>query len=377
MEDGMIKSYIWPLPNRVAHLLLILFFTLSYILGDFDRLLSYHVAFGLAFGVVIVFRIAWGLIGPKHSKFSDFNFSILDLKEYMFNVFTKTKKHIGHNPASSYAIIAMIVLALLSIFSGLLAYGIEENHGIFSFLHSSYFREMEIFKEAHELFANLLLGVILLHVSGTLIDKFIKRGDAIDSMIHGYKQTKQEESIKINILQKTFGLIWIVCSLFALYYLIFDKSNIFIANANVKQNYALLHSDFSKECGSCHIAFPPYLLPANSWDLMMSDLTNHFGDDASLDEPTTHSILSFLKKNSAENSTHQASLKILKSLKDKNSTIAITKTPYWIKKHKELEQDIFASNEVKSKANCQACHQEIQNGLLENDLIKVPKIKKG
>ncbi|DAB31593.1 MAG TPA: cytochrome B, partial [Sulfurospirillum sp. UBA11407] len=65
----MIKSYIWPLPNRVAHLLLILFFTLSYILGDFDRLLSYHVAFGLAFGVVIVFRIAWGLIGPKHSKF--------------------------------------------------------------------------------------------------------------------------------------------------------------------------------------------------------------------------------------------------------------------------------------------------------------------
>jgi hypothetical protein len=196
-------------------------------------------------------------------------------------------------------------------------------------------------------------------------------------MIHGYKQTKQEESIKINILQKAFGLIWIVCSLFALYYLIFDKSNIFIANANVKQNYALLNSDFSKECGSCHIAFPPYLLPANSWDLMMGDLTNHFGDDASLDEPTTHSILAFLKKNSAENSTHQASLKILKSLKDKNSTIAITKTPYWIKKHKELEQDIFASNEVKSKANCQACHQEIQNGLIENDLIKVPKIKKG
>ncbi len=68
-------------------------------------------------------------------------------------------------------------------------------------------------------------------------------------MIHGYKQTKQEESIKTNILQKTFGLIWIVCSLFVLYYLIIDKSNIFIANANVKQNYALLHSDFAKECG--------------------------------------------------------------------------------------------------------------------------------
>ena len=70
---------------------------------------------------------------------------------------------------------------------------------------------------------------------------------------------------------------------------------------------------------------------------MMSDLENHFGDDASLDAADTLSILALLTKNSAENSTHQASLGILKSLRDDNGTIAITKTPYWERKHKDIE----------------------------------------
>ena len=102
----------------------------------------------------------------------------------------------------------------------------------------------------------------------------------------------------------------------------------------------------------------------------MSDLENHFGDDASIDKATNHSILAFLKQNSAENSTHQAALGILKSLKDDNGTIAITKTPFWKKRHEKVSKDLFVSKEVKSRANCKACHADIQNGLIENDLIK-------
>jgi cytochrome b len=375
MEDGMTKSYIWPLFNRVSHILLILFFTASYVLADFDELLSYHVAFGLALGVVFLFRVLWGYIGPKHSKFKDFNFNLVDLKEYLLSPFSKTKEYLGHNPASSYAIVAMIVLAMLSILSGLLYYGIEENHGIFSFLNSQFFKKMELFEELHELFANMLLGVILIHIAGSLIDRFIKKGDAIESMIDGYKKTSQEMSIRTNIFQKLLGVIFILASLYTLYYLVFTKDNIFIASANIKQDYALLHQDFSKECGSCHITYPPFLLPKSSWTLMMSDLENHFGDDASIDKETNLSILSFLEKNSAENSTQKAAFKILKSLKENKSTIAITKTPYWEKKHRKIEKDIFASAKVKSKANCKACHTDIENGLIEKSLIKVPDIR--
>ncbi|HIP44088.1 MAG TPA: cytochrome B [Sulfurospirillum arcachonense] len=375
MENGMTKSYIWPVANRVSHVLLMVFFTLSYILADFDRYLSLHVAFGLALGVVFLFRIVWGFIGPKHSKFKDFNFNLYDLKNYLFSIFVKTKEYAGHNPASSYAIVAMIVVAFLTIVSGLFAYGIEENRGVLSFLHQSFFRDMEVFEDIHEFFANLFLAIIVLHVAGSLVDRFIKKSDAIDSMISGYKVLSSKVDIKVNLAQKLFGIIWIVVSLFSLYYLIFTKGNIFIASSYVKQDYTVLHKDFSEECGSCHITYPPYLLSKNSWISMMKNLENHFDDDASLDEVTNQSILSFLMHNSAENSTHKSALKILKSLKDNNSTIAITKTPYWRKKHDEIEKSVFASNEVKSRANCKACHENIENGLLEYDLINIPDIK--
>jgi cytochrome b len=372
MEDGMTKSYIWPLFNRVSHVLMILFFTACYILGDFDELLSYHAAFGLALGVVILFRILWGFIGPKHSKFKDFNFSLHELKAYLLGVFSKGKKYTGHNPASSYAITAMLLLALLSILTGLLTYGIEENRGILSFLHMGFYSDMEVFEELHELFSNLFLGVILIHIAGSLLDKFIKKNDAIDSMVTGYKTTGQKEDVRTGIFQKAFALLAIATMIFSIYYLVFSKDNMFIAGANVKQDYALLHPQFANECGSCHITYPPYLLPKRSWVTMMGDLENHFGDDASIDEAVNLSILTFLKNNSAENSTHEAAFKILKSLKDNNSTIAVTKIPYWEKKHKKISDDVFKDEKIKSKANCKACHIDIENGLIENDLIKVP-----
>lgn len=369
----MTKSYIWPLTNRLSHILLILFFAVSYLSSYYSNLLTYHVAFGYALGVVFAFRTIWGFIGPEHSKFKDFNFNLQDLKEYMLAAFSKTKEFVGHNPASSYAVVAMIVVAFLTILTGALAYGIQENHGVLSFLHEKYYKDMGTLKDIHGLLSNLFLAIVGAHMAGALIDKFIKRSDAIDSMISGYKKTLEKVDIKTSVFQKSFSIVWIVVSLFSLSYLVFSKDTIFTANANVKQNYALMSPVFENECGSCHITFPPYLLPKKSWVLMMGDLENHFGDDASIDAADNLSILAFLTKNSAENSTHQASLGILRNFKD--DTIAITKTSFWERKHRDIEDSVFTSAEVKSKANCKACHIDIQNGLLENDLISTKHLK--
>ncbi len=372
----MTRSYIWPIVTRFAHLLLILFFAISYLLGDFEELLSLHVAFGLALAVVLFFRVLWGFVGPKYSRFSDFNFSLKDLMRYLLNPFSKTKEYIGHNPASSWAIVAMFVVGFLTTISGLLLYGIQENHGIFAFLHNSFYRDMEFLEDAHELFANLFVAIVLVHIAGSLLDKFVKNGDAIDSMISGYKKTKNKIVVELNLFQKIFAIIWIGVSLFSLYYLIFTN-NIFVATHYEKQDYAALHSDFVEECASCHIIYPPYLLPKKSWEIMMSDLENHFGDDASLDDETNLSILNFLKQRSAENSTHQAAFGILKSLKDRNDTIiAISQTPYWKEIHKDIDEKIYKSEQVKSRANCAACHVDFEKGLLENHLIKMPKVEK-
>src|SRR5512146_2667484 len=48
------------------------------------------------------------------------------------------------------------------------------------------------------------------------------------------------------------------------------------------------------ECGSCHVAYPPRLLPAESWRAVMSGLDKHFGSDASLDPAAVREIGAFL-----------------------------------------------------------------------------------
>jgi hypothetical protein len=56
---------------------------------------------------------------------------------------------------------------------------------------------------------------------------------------------------------------------------------------------------YENECGSCHMAYPPPLLPAASWQLMMSSLGDHFGDNAELDTATAGQISGFLARNAA------------------------------------------------------------------------------
>jgi hypothetical protein len=101
----------------------------------------------------------------------------------------------------------------------------------------------------------------------------------------------------------------------------------------------------------------------------MGDLENHFGDDASLDAQDEKIILDFLVQYSAEKSTKEASYKILKSIGNKD-IIAISQTSFWKNEHKDIQKNVFLHNEIKSKANCKACHSDVEKGLIEDDKIK-------
>ena len=45
---------------------------------------------------------------------------------------------------------------------------------------------------------------------------------------------------------------------------------------------APLLPEYTQECTSCHLAFPPDLLPAASWWRILDNLTGHYGTDASI-----------------------------------------------------------------------------------------------
>ena len=365
----MNKSYIWSLPTRAFHALFTLFIAIAFLSAE-DEWLNFHAIIGYGVLILVIFRIFWGLLGPKYSLFRDFPLGKQNIKEFLNHIFEEKQKYIGHNPLASYVMISMLIVAIMATFTGALAFGVEEGKGIFSFLNSSFFKKMELFKEIHEIFANLFIVLIVAHILGVLVDKLLhKKQETLNSIVTGYKITDENKSIKLNIYQKMFSLLMFVFFIGFFIFNLYNPKNILLTSKFTPIDYKIQNESFVKECGSCHTLYPPHFLPKKSWELIMSDLENHFGDDATISEELNKNILAFLVNNSAETSTMKPSFKFLNSINNQD-IIAMTKTTYWEKTHKEIPKEIFNNKEVKSKANCKACHSDIEKGLIEKENIK-------
>ena len=370
----MKRVYVWTLPTRLFHWLFVAFIIAAWISTNEDRWLSIHVALGSALAGLLIFRIAWGIVGPKYSRFSDFNFKANALKEYLLGIFQPSRKYIGHNPAASMIMIAMLSTVALAILSGFLAYGIQENRGILAFLHTGAFREMDLFKEIHEFFVNILWVLIAAHVGGVLIDRLLHAEDrTLTSILDGYKNIEGESAI-LSVLQKIVAIIGIGGSIGILIYALSVPNNLLIASHTPKVDYKKELPLFVNECASCHTLYPPSFLPKQSWTNLMGNLSNHFGDDASLEPADNLSILTYLLNHSAESSKQEMSVKMMQTLQNRD-IIAITQTPFWKRTHRHIPIEVFKNDRIKSRANCKACHSDVEQGTIEDNAIKPITVK--
>ncbi len=130
---------------------------------------------------------------------------------------------------------------------------------------------------------------------------------------------------------------------------------------------------YKKECGSCHWLFLPGLLPERSWRLVMSDLENHFGEDAFLEAEEKNHIESYLAQNAADKTNARRSRKIMRVMSNKDSPIRITKTSYLRHKHRELRAGIYQRKSIRSFSNCVACHPTADKGVFNDDYVRIPK----
>jgi hypothetical protein len=117
-----------------------------------------------------------------------------------------------------------------------------------------------------------------------------------------------------------------------------------------------------EECGSCHLAYPPSMLPARSWKTMMGDLKNHFGDDASVEPATAALISSYLSENAADSGGQRYGKKLMRGVSMQNPPLRITELPRWVSEHRKISASEWTRKEVKTKANCAACHTDAERG---------------
>lgn len=126
---------------------------------------------------------------------------------------------------------------------------------------------------------------------------------------------------------------------------------------------AQLNAKWRQECSSCHIAYAPGLLPAESWRKVMAGLDKHFGSDASLTVQESKEITGFLVANASNRwSAPTAPLKI-------------TESAWFKRKHDghEISPSVWKNPLVKSPANCGACHTQAESGDFSERNIRMPK----
>ena len=122
------------------------------------------------------------------------------------------------------------------------------------------------------------------------------------------------------------------------------------------------HAATLKECGACHMVYPPQMLPARSWQTLMTNLSNHFGEDATLSPDVQKDITTYLVSRAADSESSTEGRMFIRALAKTDAPLRITETPFWMRAHREVSKSSYARPEVKSPANCQGCHRTADKG---------------
>jgi hypothetical protein len=123
---------------------------------------------------------------------------------------------------------------------------------------------------------------------------------------------------------------------------------------------------YQQECAACHLAYPPGLLPAASWQRLMANLPKHFGADASLDAALQKQLTAWLMANAGT----------YKKVAREAGTPAndrISQSAWFVREHREVDSATWKRKTVVSPANCAACHGGAAQGSFGEHDIRIPQ----
>ncbi len=196
----METSKAYDLPIRIFHGSFALLFLVSFFIGKFveddSALYAYHMISGILMTILVIMRLFWSIFGSKTSSLSSFQLGLVDLKDYFSSLFSslKTRRYLGHNPASSYAAILMMLFTMGIALSGSMMVLKINKH---------------FFKEMHEVLAHLFFLVVILHIAGVIIHELKHRDGMLFSMING-KKMKIEGETEIESYHSTSGFVFVL-----------------------------------------------------------------------------------------------------------------------------------------------------------------------
>jgi cytochrome b len=185
---------VWDLLVRIFHWSLAAAFVVAYVTED--EMMTLHVYAGYLIAGLLVFRVIWGFIGPRHARFSDFVYTPAEVLGYLKDmVIGHPARYLGHNPAGGVMIVLLLVSLVVTVITGLLALGGEAGTGVLaSTLAVGGGDGGEAWEEVHEFFGNFTLFLVVLHVAGVILGGRLHREDLVRAMVTGKKKVNPADT---------------------------------------------------------------------------------------------------------------------------------------------------------------------------------------
>lgn len=379
----MQRILVWDIPTRLFHWLFAASFAAAWLTSESDEWLSIHAFFGYLMLGLIGFRLVWGAVGGHYARFTAFLYAPKAGMAYLRQALSGGgARHVGHNPAGSQAVFLLLVLGLAVGLTGLLVQGGEEQQGAAAGWLGYALGNM--LKEGHEAAATLMLLVVFGHLMGVALESWLHKENLARAMVTGMKQAPQGNPasrpyLLVGLLLAAtvvgFGVWWFIYAL----HQPLEKHLGSIHGNREGADIAFVvpaladNPKWREECGSCHLAFHPSLLPARSWKKTLAEQDGHFGTHLALDDPTRDALLAFMTGNAAERHATEAAFKINRSVKPETTPLRITETPYWVRKHRGIAESDWRLPQVKSRINCAACHRDAEAGTFEDAAMHIPR----
>jgi cytochrome b len=175
------RILVWDLPLRVFHWLLAISFAGALLTAESERVRDIHVLLGYTVVGLLGFRILWGFLGTRHARWSSFAYGPKAVLAYLRSLLTREPAHyVGHNPAGSWVIYALVALGLVTGISG---------YGVYADVGGKWIESL------HEGAADAMLALVLVHVAGVVVSSLAHGENLVAAMLTGRKLGQPREAI--------------------------------------------------------------------------------------------------------------------------------------------------------------------------------------
>ncbi len=169
---------VWDIATRLFHWLLVSFVLVCSLTGDDEGLqFAIHAYAGFVVVGLLLFRAGWGIVGCRHSRFTDFAYSWPTVRGYAIGLLRlKPDHYVGHNPLGGWMILLMLLTLTAASVTGLIM--VTKGAGWLENIHEAAGSMMQI--------------LVLAHIAGVLVDRLLTGDKIVKDMISGYKELAVE-----------------------------------------------------------------------------------------------------------------------------------------------------------------------------------------